>query len=119
MSLKHTAFALLLLAFSLSSLCQTEPGTSDAIQQHLRNAQQFMLQNRPGLAIPEFEAALALDPANVDAQANLGVLLYFSRDLAKAAPHLRAAVKAQPELWKIQALLGLAEDRLKDESNAR
>jgi len=84
------------------------------MQQHLRNAQQFMHQQRPDLAIPEFEAALALDPANLDAQANLGVLLYFKGDLATAAPHLRVAVKAQPDLWKIQALLGLAEYRLHD-----
>jgi Tfp pilus assembly protein PilF len=89
------------------------------MQQHMRTAQQYLNQQRPDLAIPEFEAALALDPANRDAQANLGVLLYFSGEFAKAAPHLRAAVKAQPDLWKIQALLGLAEDRLKDESNAR
>ncbi|MGA2168931.1 MAG: tetratricopeptide repeat protein [Terracidiphilus sp.] len=119
MPLKPIAFATFLLAFSLSGLCQTEPGTSDAIQQHLRNAQLYMHQSRPDLAIPEFEAALALDPANVDAQGNLGVLLYFKGDLANAAPHLRAAVKARPDLWKIQALLGLAENRLKDTGNAQ
>jgi Tfp pilus assembly protein PilF len=85
----------------------------------MRDAQQYMHQKRPDLAIPEFEAVLALDPANIEAQANLGVLLYFRGDLAKSAPYLRAAVKAQPDLWKIQALLGLAENRLKDASNAR
>jgi Tfp pilus assembly protein PilF len=119
MPLKPIALAPLLLAFSLSGVCQTAPGTSDPMQQHMRNAQQYLNQKRPDLAIPEFEAALALDPANRDAQANLGVLLYFSGEFAKAAPHLRAAVKAQPDLWKIQALLGLTEDRLKDESSAR
>jgi Tfp pilus assembly protein PilF len=67
----------------------------------------------------EFEAALALDPANTEVQANFGVLLYFRGDLDKAVPHLRAAVKAQPDLWKIQALLGLAEHRLKDADAAR
>jgi Tfp pilus assembly protein PilF len=119
MPLKPIAFATFLLAFSLSGLCQTAPGTSDTLQQHLRNAQLYMHQSRPDLAIPEFEAALALDPANVDVQGNLGVLLYFRGDLAKAAPHLRAAVKARPDLWKIQALLGLAENRLKDTGNAQ
>lgn len=119
MPLKPVAFVTFLLAFSLSNLCQIAPGTSDAIRQHLRNAQQYLIQKRPDLAIPEFETALALDPANLDAQANLGVLLYFRRDFAKAAPHLRAAVKGRPDLWKIQALLGLAEYQLKDASNAR
>src|ERR1035438_8064892 len=119
MPLKPIAFGLLLSAFSLSGLCQIAPGTSDAIQQHLRNAQQDIHQKRPDLAIPEFEAAIALDPANLDAQANLGVLLYFRGDLAKAVPHLRAAAKAQHDLWKIQALLGLAEGRLADASDAR
>jgi tetratricopeptide (TPR) repeat protein len=89
------------------------------MQQHMRAAQQHMLEKRPDLAIPEFEAAIAIDPNNVDAQANLGVLLYFKRDFNGAVPHLRAAVVAQPDLWKIQALLGLAEDRLKDSANAR
>jgi len=119
MPLKALALAPLLLAFALSSPCQVPPTSSDPIQEHLRNAQQYLNQKRPDLAIPEFEAALALDPANLNAQADLGVLHYFSGDLAKAVPHLRAAVKAQPDLWKIQALLGLAENRLKDESNAR
>jgi len=114
MSPKPIAFVLLLSALSLSGLGQAVPAASDPMQQHLRNAQQFMHQQRPDLAIPEFEAALALDPANLDAQANLGVLLYFKGDLATAAPHLRVAVKAQPDLWKIQALLGLAEYRLHD-----
>jgi tetratricopeptide (TPR) repeat protein len=119
MTHKASVFALVLLTFSLPSLCQTSPATSDPVQEHLRTAQQYLNQKRPDLAIPEYEAALALDPANLHAQADLGVLLYFRGDFEKAVPHLRAAVKAQPDLWKIQALLGLAEDRLKDESNAR
>lgn len=119
MSLKALVVTFLLSAFALSSPCQVPSTSRDPIQEHLRNAQQYLNQKRPDLAIPEFEAALAIDPANLRAQADLGVLLYFGGDFAKAVPHLRAAVKAKPELWKIQALLGLAENRLKDESNAR
>jgi len=119
MSLKALVFALLLLAVALPSPCQVPPTSSDPIHEHLRNAQQYLNQKRPDLAIPEFEAALAIDPTNLHAQADLGVLLYFSGEFATAVPHLRAAVNAQPDLWKIQALLGLAENHLKDESNAR
>ncbi len=50
-------------------------------------------------------------PRNLDAQANLGVLLFFQGDYGKAEPHLRAALDMQPTLTKIQALLGMAEKR--------
>jgi tetratricopeptide (TPR) repeat protein len=82
------------------------------IDSHSRQAQEFLRKNQPELAAREFAAILALDPNNVDAQANLGVMLYFQGDFAKAAPHLRAAAKLRPNLWKIQALLGMSEKRL-------
>ena len=85
---------------------------------HSRLAQQYLNQRRPDLAIPEFEALVALDPRNVDAQANLGVLLFFQGDYAKASPHLRAALDLQPNLTKIQALLGMAEKRTGETANA-
>jgi len=119
MSHKPISLTLVLLLCSLTAWGQTSSSTSASFQQHVRDAQQYMHQKRPDLAIPEFEAALTLDPSNIEVQANLGVLLYFRGDLAMAEPHLRAAIKAQPDLWKIQALLGLAEVRLKDASNAR
>lgn len=119
MSAKPVLFFALALACPLAGFSQAAQSKSDAVQQYLRTAQQDLQQKRPDLAIPQLEAALALDAGNMDAQANLGVLLYFKGDFAKAVPHLRAAVKAKPELWKIQALLGLAELRTKDAENAR
>ncbi|MGB6827141.1 MAG: tetratricopeptide repeat protein [Terracidiphilus sp.] len=119
MAINSTVLAFLFAAMSLSALPQNAPGTSDMVQQHLQNARQDLGKQRPDLAIPELEAVLALDPTNQDAQANLGVLLFFRGEMEKAVPHLRIAVKAQPDLWKIQALLGLAEVRLKDETTAR
>lgn len=112
---------LLVLPFLSVALCgvsQTTPAPAD-LQQHLYRAQQFMHENRPDLAIPELEAAVKLDPANLDAQANLGVLQYFKGDAAQAIPHLRAALQTKSDLWKIQALLGLAEMREKDAAAGR
>jgi cytochrome c-type biogenesis protein CcmH/NrfG len=73
-----------------------------------------MRAHRPDLAIPEYEAFLQLNPADAEAQANLGVLLYFGHQYAPAIPHLRIALQAKPDIYKIQALLGLAEDRVND-----
>jgi tetratricopeptide (TPR) repeat protein len=62
---------------------------------------------------------VSLDPRNVDAQANLGVLLFFHGDYAKARPHLGAALELQPNLSKIEALLGMADRRIGQVSEAR
>ncbi len=101
-----------------SSVAQSPPSKQQQIELHARQAGQFLKNKRPDLAVPEFSAILALDPNNVDAQGNLGVLLYFHNDYAQAAPHLRAAVKLQPDLAKIQALLGMCEKRTGDTTHA-
>lgn len=88
-------------------------------QDHLAKAQQYMRAHRPDLAIPEYDALVKANPADAEAQANLGVLLYFGHRYEAAAPHLRAALKAKPDMYKLQALLGLAEMHLHDEAGAR
>jgi tetratricopeptide (TPR) repeat protein len=55
----------------------------------------------------------------VDALGNLGVLLFFQGKYVEAIPRLRAALKLSSELWKIQALLGVAEKRTGDLKEAR
>ena len=55
----------------------------------------------------------------MESQANLGVLLYFGHRYGEAIPHLRSALEAHPDLYKIQALLALAEMRSKEEAHAR
>jgi tetratricopeptide (TPR) repeat protein len=94
------------------------------IEEHVRKAQEHLREKQPALAIPEFEAAVAIDPDNVDAQANLGVLLFFQGKVADSIPHLRAALaghgeEGQPGLAKIQGLLGMAESRTLDLADAR
>jgi tetratricopeptide (TPR) repeat protein len=57
---------------------------------------------------------VAIAPNNVDARGNLGVLLFFQGAYSETIPQLRAALKLQPGIWKIQALLGMAEKRTGD-----
>ena len=72
-------------------------------------AQQYLQERRPDLAIPELQKLVAIDPSNVDAQGDLGVLLFFQGKLADSIPHFRAALLRKPDLTKVQGLLGLAE----------
>jgi tetratricopeptide (TPR) repeat protein len=111
---------ILLLALIPTPLLAQALGSSDGrVAEHARLAQQYLSQQRPDLAIPELQAVVALQPRNLDAQANLGVLLFFQRQYANAEPHLRAALEMQPDLSKIEALLGMAEKRTGDAENAR
>ncbi len=86
---------------------------------HLEKAHQYLQSRQPDLARAEFAAAVAIDPANLDAQANLGVLLYFAGDIRAAEPHLRSALALDPSQAKLQALLGFSERRDGNLSAAR
>jgi tetratricopeptide (TPR) repeat protein len=100
-------------------LAQTANDRQSQIEEHSRKAQEYLREKQPGLAIPELQALVAIDPENVEAQANLGVLLFFQGKAVDAIPHLRAALERQPGLKKIQGLLGMAERRVLDSSDAR
>jgi len=102
-----------ILVFFGSALCfsQSDASRPQQLEMHSRQAQEYLRQNRPDLAIPEFSAIVALSPVNVDARVNLGVLLFFQSDYAEAIPQLEAALRLKPTLWKIQALLGIAQKR--------
>jgi len=69
-------------------------------QEHARRANEFLKANQPAKAIPELEALVAAAPDNVDAQANLGVLLYFQARYSDAVEHLRKAIQLDPSLPK-------------------
>jgi tetratricopeptide (TPR) repeat protein len=96
----------LLLGFT-----QSNPTPQQQIESHNRKAAEYLKENRPDLAVPEFRAIIALDPNNVDARGNLGVMLFFQGDYTSAIPQLRTALKLRPSLSKIQALLGIGEKR--------
>jgi tetratricopeptide (TPR) repeat protein len=98
---------------------QTAGTAPQSAEDHLNLAKRYLSEKKTDLAIAELKQVVALDPANVEARGNLGVLFYFRGDYMEAIPELRAAIKAQPDLWKIQALLGMAEDRVDDQQASR
>jgi tetratricopeptide (TPR) repeat protein len=110
---------LILYAGLMLSFSQSNPSRQQQIESHTRKAAEYLKENKPGLAVPEFRAILAQDPNNVNARGNLGAVLFFQSDYITAIPQLRAALKLRPTLWKLQALLGIAEKRTGDISAAR
>lgn len=113
---------LLLLGMGGTAANAAQSGVGSAVQQvqqHEQRAHQLLNEKQPELAAKEFAAVLAVDPHNLDAQANLGVLLYFQKNYAEAEPHLRDAIDQKPDLTKIRALLGMCERRLGKTDAAR
>jgi tetratricopeptide (TPR) repeat protein len=75
-------------------------------------AQRALQANQPDAAARAYQAVLKLDPENIEARANLGVVAMSTGDWKKAAENLQAALKLQPAQSKVQALLGLCEMNL-------
>ena len=99
-----------LVVLALSPLLAAQSPAAASLQR----AHQYLQSRQPDLARKEFAAAAAADPSNLDAQANLGVLLYFAGEFQNAVPHLRTALQLDPSQSKLQALLGLSERRIGD-----
>jgi tetratricopeptide (TPR) repeat protein len=93
----------------LALVCRAAPPAE--VSEHMQRAQDALKAARPADAITEFTAVLAVDPKNLDARANLGVLQYFAGDYGDAIENLRAALAQKSDLVKLRALLGMAEKR--------
>ena len=122
LDMRFAKLGLLALASSLlsaSGVGQTTPSHAAELARHQRLAQQYLSQREPAKAIPELQAVVSLDPHNLDARANLGVLLFFQGKYDQALPLLQAVVAAKPDLWKIQSLLGIAERKTGDDHQGR
>jgi tetratricopeptide (TPR) repeat protein len=90
---------------------QPAPDAQNRIEILEKQVDQHLRAQKPELAIPVLKQIVSSHPRNVNAQANLGVLLHFQGRHEEAIPHLRAALQLQTGLWRIQALLGIAEKR--------
>ncbi len=108
-----------LLLSSCLCLAQEASDTQKQIAEHTLKLKQYLQEKKPELAIPELQGLAALDPNNADVRGNLGVLLFFQGDCAKATPELRAATALRTGLWRIQVLQGLCEKRQGDMAAAR
>src|SRR5690349_11000956 len=109
--MRTAAPVLILLLGSASLMPQTPPDLARKIPELESRTRQYLQEQKPQLAIPLLREIIPIDATNVNAQANLGVLLFFENKYTDAIPHLRAALTLQPDLSKIQALLGIAEKR--------
>lgn len=96
--------AVLSLTFVPASRAQTESADF-----HLARARQFVKEGKTESAIVEYEAAVKQEPANIEAQGNLGVLEFFANDCSDALPHLLAALKLDSSQARIQALAGICQ----------
>ena len=101
-------------AFSMAAAAQAGPGQEQTIERLDRQVQTYLHEQKPELAIPVLRQILLLDPKNLNANANLGVLLFFQNNYADALPPMRTALQLKPDLWRIQALVGIAEKRTGD-----
>ncbi len=104
-------FLLLLSNVLTGTQAAQQPTRNAQIILHFSNARRFLAEQKPDLAAREYEAVLAVSPDNLQAQANLGVILFFQNRCSQATVHLTRALELQPKLAKVQALLGVCQKR--------
>jgi tetratricopeptide (TPR) repeat protein len=113
----------LLLTFLCIFCVQPLPGQTsrkkDEIAQAAEQAKAYLQNGKPDLAIVEYQKIIALEPRNVDAQANIGVAYYMEQSFSESAQHLRLALSQKPGLWNIAALLGMSEKQLGQNAEAQ
>lgn len=113
-SLRRAAWLLVWGAFALPlpALAAQSTSTNSELAADLQRAQAALKSNDQAAAAQQFRAALRLDPSNVEAHANLGVIAFFHGDCTTAEQQFRDALHAAPSLTKAQALMAVCERRL-------
>jgi len=100
------------LASSYCLIAQGGAGPSSELTADLQHGQAALRTGDQATAAREFQAALKLDPSNVEAHANLGAIAFFRGDCRTAEPHFRDALRSAPDLIRAKALLAVCERRL-------
>jgi tetratricopeptide (TPR) repeat protein len=117
--ISRTGRALIVSLPCLALMAQTAQEVQTKVGTLEQQAQKYLQDQKPQLVIPVLREIISLDPQNLSARGNLGVLLFFQDSYAEAIPHLRAALQLKSDLWRIQALLGIAEKRTGDPAEAQ
>jgi tetratricopeptide (TPR) repeat protein len=110
---------LLCAAVPFSAWAQTGSNQAQTISEYMSQAEQALRSGHPAIAGQAYEKVLKLDPDNVDARGNLGVVAMSTGNWGKAAENLAAAYKLQPSQVKVQALLGICLFHLGRPAEAR
>ncbi len=96
----------------LPALSAQSASSKAEVSADLQQAQAALRAHDSAAAHRLFAAVLEVDPGNAEAHGNLGVMAFFHGDCAAAEPHFRAALRTQPSLTKIKALLSVCEKQL-------
>lgn len=107
---------LLLAGLLQASVGQTAPPKPSQVRTHLQRAEAALKENNPEAAAREFRTVLALDPRNVEAHVDLGMIQMYQGNCQDASHNFRQALAAQSSLTKAKALLGICGRRLGDRS---
>lgn len=119
LSITSIGCAFLFLLLATDGLAQANSSAGQEIQHYMDRAQQALRANQPDVAAHAYQAILKLDPRNVEARANLGVVAMSTGDWSEANEDLDAALKLQPSNSRVEALLGLCKMRLGRPTEAR
>jgi len=106
--IRRIAGILAVQAVLLCGLCRAQTGAGAT---HIQRAHQLINEGKTDAAIAEYEAAVAAEPSNGEAQANLGVLEFFAQDCSRALPHLTTALTLNQSEARLQALTGICQKR--------
>jgi len=107
----------LLLAWLLPwAVAQTPAPKASQIHVHTQQGQAALKAKDVETAKTEFRAVLVLDPQNVEAHVNLGVIALSNGEYRVAAEHLQKALAVRPSFTQAQALLGICERRMGNRS---
>lgn len=111
MSPRRAAIVLAMAALTASGSFAAED-QQNSFAQHAKSAQAAIASNDAPAARRELQAMLDIDPGNVDAHANLGMVEFLQGEYKEAARHFEAALTRAPALETAQAFLGMCEVRL-------
>src|SRR5215469_13991806 len=79
------------------------------LSQHAKKAQEAIAANNAAEAKRELQAVIALDPKNIGAYANLGIVEFLQADYEGDATNFQQALKLDPSSASAKAFLGMCQ----------